>query len=72
MVLPWSKTTAFSFASEYVLLTLMEDKIPEGGAMFHFFFFFKLVTAHHCVWHKVEDQYHYFAHYLTGIEGFLS
>lgn len=40
MVLPWSKTTAFSFASEYVLLTLMEDKIPEGGAMFHFFFFF--------------------------------
>lgn len=41
----WPKITVFSFASEYALFTLMEDKIPKGRGAFLTFFFFLLFTC---------------------------
>ena len=39
----WSKIPAFSFASEYVLFTIMKDKIREGGP--RLISFYRLHTA---------------------------
>lgn len=64
-----SKTPAFSFASEYVLFTLVENKIPEGRETF-------LISPYHTLpSHMLSTEWKMniiFCHYLAGTEGILS